>query len=58
ESDRYSNTRSQGSRHRSEPTRYSHSRRKQTPTQFEDSTDEDSDVIRNAPAIERPRKVR
>ncbi|KAJ9482119.1 hypothetical protein VN97_g11327 [Penicillium thymicola] len=55
ESARYSNPRSQSSRHRSEPAHYSHSRRKQTPTQFEDSTDEDSDIVRNAPASERPR---
>ncbi|KAJ5932857.1 hypothetical protein N7516_007346 [Penicillium verrucosum] len=55
---RYSSPHSQSSRHRSEPARHSHSRRKQSPTQFEDSTDEDSDVVRNPPASERPRKVR
>ncbi|KAF7519524.1 hypothetical protein PCG10_009929 [Penicillium crustosum] len=55
---RHSHSRSQSSRHRSEPARHSHSRRKQSPTQFEDSTDEDSDVVRSPPASERPRKVR
>ncbi|KAJ5932806.1 hypothetical protein N7516_007295 [Penicillium verrucosum] len=55
---RSSNSHSHSSRHHSEPVRSSHSRRKQTPTQVEESTDEDSDVVRNAPASERPRKVR